>query len=62
MVYMLGNNMEAIALMKNQYLTEGSKHIDIYYYFICEVVRNGRRQVLHVLIANIVVDVMTKSL
>jgi hypothetical protein len=45
MVYKLGDNMGAIALMKNPHLNERSKHIDICYHFVRDLARNGRLQV-----------------
>jgi hypothetical protein len=44
-VYMLGDNMGAIALTKNPHLNEQSKHIDICYHFVRDLARNGRLQV-----------------
>jgi hypothetical protein len=62
MVHMLGDNMGAIALMKNLHLNEQSKHIDICYHFIHDLARNRRLEVLYVLTADMVADGMTKPL
>jgi hypothetical protein len=62
MVHMLGDNMGAIALMKNLYLNERSKHIDICYHFVCDLVRNRCLQVSYVLTADTVADGMTEPL
>jgi hypothetical protein len=62
MVYMLGDNMGAIALTKNLHLNEQSKHIDIYYHFMCDLARNGRLRVSYVPTTDMVADGMTKPL
>jgi hypothetical protein len=62
MVHMLGDNMGAIALMKNPHLNERSKHIDICYHFVFDLARNGHLQVSYVPTADMVADGMTKPL
>jgi hypothetical protein len=37
-VKLYGDNQGAIALTKNPHLHERSKHIDIFYHFICDLV------------------------
>jgi hypothetical protein len=62
MVYMLGDNMGAIALIKNLHLNERSKHIDICYHFVRDLARNGRLRVSYVPTTDMVADGMTKPL
>jgi hypothetical protein len=62
MVHILGDNMGAIALMKNPHLNERSKYIDICYHFVRDLARNGCLQVSYVPTANMVADGMTKPL
>jgi hypothetical protein len=62
MVYMLGDNMGALALTKNLHLNERSKHIDIYHHYVCDLAINGRLQVSYVPTADMVAEGMTKPL
>ncbi len=59
---MLGNNQGAIALIKNAYLNEWSKHIDICYHFIWDLVEKGDLRVNYIPTIEMVVDSMTKLL
>jgi hypothetical protein len=59
---MLGNNQGAIVLIENAYLNKWSKHINIYYYFIWDLVEKGDLRVDYIPTIEIVVDSMTKLL
>ena len=61
-VLMLGDNQGAIALTKNPHLHERSKHIDICYHFIRDLVEQGKLEVTYVPSADMVADGMTKPL
>ena len=59
---MLGDNQGALALTKNAYLNERSKYVDIYYYFIRDLVKKGELKVDYIPIAEIVANGITKPL
>jgi hypothetical protein len=59
---MLDNNQGAIALTKNAHLNEQSKHVDICYHFIQDLVEKGDLRVNYIPTVEIVVDSMTKPL
>ena len=59
---MLGDNQEALALIKNIYLNKRSKYVDIYYYFIRDLVEKGELKVDYIPIAKIVANGITKLL
>lgn len=61
-VHVLGDNQGAIALTKNPQLHERSKHIDICYHFIRDLVEQNRCKITFVPTANMVADGMTKPL
>lgn len=60
---MLFCDNEAITkYLKNEKLTKHNKHIDIKYFFVCEKVREGVIEVLHIDTGNMIADPFTKSL
>ena len=61
-VQMLGDNQGAIALTKNPHLHERSKHIDICYHFIRDLVEQGKLDIAYVPTTEMVADGMTKPL
>ena len=61
-VYMLGDNQGALALVKNPYLHECSKHIDICYHFIRDLAEKGKLDIAYVPIADMAADSITKPL
>ena len=46
---MYGNNQGALALVKNPYLYERSKHINISYYFIRDLAEKHRLEITYIL-------------
>ena len=61
-VQMIRDNQGAIALVKNPYLHERSKHIDICYHFVRDLAEQGKLEVIYILIFDIVADSITKPL
>ncbi len=61
-VHMMGDNQGAIALTENPHLHERSKHIDIAYHFIRDLVETQKAQVTYIPTAEMVADGMTKPL
>lgn len=61
-VQMFGDNQGALALVKNPYLHERSKHIDICYHFIRDLAENNKLQVHYIPTSQMVADGMTKPL
>jgi hypothetical protein len=59
---MLGDNQGAIALTKNPHLHERSKHIDVCYHYVRDLVERGKLDVAYVPTADMVADGMTKPL
>ncbi|CZS94184.1 uncharacterized protein RAG0_04240 [Rhynchosporium agropyri] len=57
-----GDNQGAIALTKNAYLNERSKHIDIAYHFVRDLAERGRLKVDYIPTDEMVADGMTKPL
>ena len=51
-----------ITLAKNLYLTKRSKHIDIIYYYICDLQEHKRASVLYVLTTEMAADGFSKPL
>jgi hypothetical protein len=62
MVQMYGDNQGALALVKNPHLHERSKHIDICYHFIRDLVEQGKLKVDYIPTYDMVADGMTKPL
>ncbi|TVY60796.1 Retrovirus-related Pol polyprotein from transposon TNT 1-94, partial [Lachnellula suecica] len=62
LVQMLRDNQGAIAFIENAHLNDRSKHVDICYYYIRDLVENGRCKVDYIPTNNIVADSMTKPL
>ena len=62
LVYMLGDNQGALALVKNPYLYERLKHINICHHYIRDLEEKGKLNINYILTSNIVVDGMTKPL
>ena len=56
------DNQGALALVKNPYLYERSKHIDIYYYYIRDLAKKGKLEITYISITNIPADKITKPL
>ena len=61
-VDMRGDNQGAMALVKNPYLHERSKHIDVAYHYIRDLAEKKRLEVTYVNTADMVADGMTKPL
>ena len=61
-VRMLADNQGAIALTKNLYLHERSRHIDIKYHYVRDLVEQGKLRIKYVPITKIVADRFTKPL
>ena len=59
---MLGDNQGALVLIKNAYLNERLKHVNIYYYFIRDLAEKGKLRVDYIPIAKIVANGITKLL
>ena len=59
---MLGNNQGTLVLIKNTYLNERSKYINICYYFIHDLIEKGELRVDYIPIAKIVANSITKPL
>ena len=62
MVSMLGDNQRALALTKNPHLYKRSKHIDVCYYYIQDLAKRGKLDVLYIPTTDIAADGMTKPL
>ncbi len=56
------DNQGAIVLVKNVYLYERSKHIDISYYYIRDLKEQKKIKIIYVLITDIVANGFTKPL
>ena len=59
---MLANNQGAIALAKNPHLYEQSRHIDISYYYIWDLVKQEKVKVKYIPIVKMTADSFTKPL
>ena len=59
---MYGNNQGALALVKNPYLYERLKYINISYYFIRDLVEKRRLEITYILTQDITADGITKPL
>ena len=57
-----GDNNGAISLVKNRQVSERSKHIDVAYYYIRDLHRQGRIDVNYIPIDDIIADGLTKPL
>ncbi|KAI0998711.1 hypothetical protein K3495_g9490 [Podosphaera aphanis] len=57
-----GDNQGAIALIKNPYLNERSKHIDIFYHHVRELRENNRISTQYVPTNEMIADGLTKPL
>jgi hypothetical protein len=58
---MLGDNQGVLALAKNPHLHETSKHIDICYHFIHDLMEKGKVVTSYIITVDIVAYVMTKT-
>jgi len=58
----LGDNQGAIALTKNPYLHERSKHIDICYHFIRDLVNKGDIDINYINTVEMIADELMKPL
>jgi len=61
-VDMCGDNQGALALVKNPHLHEWSKHIDVCYYYICDLAEKKRLEVEYVSTTEMPADGFTKPL
>jgi hypothetical protein len=61
-VQMLADNQGAIALAKNPHLHERSRHIDICYHYVRDLVQQGRVKIKYIPTAEMVADGFTKPL
>ena len=59
---MFRDNQGALALAKNLYLYERSKYINIYYYFIRDLIEKGKVDIKYINIVEMIVDGLTKLL
>jgi hypothetical protein len=59
---MRGDNQGAIALAKNPHLHERSRHIDISYHYIRDLVQKGRVKIDYIPTAEMIADGFTKPL
>jgi hypothetical protein len=62
MVSMLGDDQGALALTKNPHLYKRSKYINVYYYYIWDLAKRGKLDVLYISIIDIAANRMTKPL
>ena len=56
------NNAGSIDLSNNPWISDWSKHIDMAYYYIHELVDNGTLTLIHIPMADNLADVHTKAL
>jgi hypothetical protein len=61
-VRMRADNQGAIALTKNPHLHERSRHIDISYHYVRDLVQKGRVEINYIPTANMIADGFTKPL
>ncbi|KAI0991338.1 hypothetical protein K3495_g16849 [Podosphaera aphanis] len=61
-VQLMGDNQGAIALTKNPHLNDRSKHIDVCYHFIRDLIEQGLCRVDYVSTLDMIADGMTKPL
>jgi hypothetical protein len=61
-VRMLADNQGAIALTKNPYLHERSRHIDIKYHYVRDLVEQGKLRIKYIPTTKMVADGFTKPL
>jgi len=61
-VSVLGDNQGAIALTKNPHFHERSKHIDICYYFIRDLIDKGNIDINYINTVEMVTNELTKPL
>jgi hypothetical protein len=59
---MYGDNQGALALVKNPYLHERSKHIDISHHYIRDMAEKKRLEITYIPTADMIADGMTKPL
>ena len=59
---MLGDNQGALILIKNTYLNERLKHVNIYYHFIRDLTEKGELRVDYIPTTKIVANGITKLL
>ena len=56
------DNQGALALVKNPYLYEQSKHINVCYYYICDLAEKKKLEIKYVLITEMPANGLTKPL
>ena len=56
------DNQSTISLAKNQHSHGRTKHVDIKYHFICDMVQSGRIKLLYCPSENMLADMLTKGL
>ena len=57
-----GDNTGSLVLIKNLYLHEKFKYIDIYYYYTRDLAKQGRIRLKYISINNMIADGFTKLL
>jgi hypothetical protein len=61
-VYIIRDNQGALALVKNPYLYKQSKYINICYYYIRDLAKKSKLDIIYILIVDIATDRFTKPL
>src|SRR5260370_35619706 len=61
-VTMYSDNQGAIALTKNPHLYKRSKHIDICYHFIRDLVKKEKLKIIYIPTKDMIADSLTKTL
>lgn len=56
------NNQSAIHLTKDQMFQEKKKHIDVRYYFVCDIISKGNILIKKIGVVENPIDMMNKSL
>ena len=54
------DNQGALALVKNPYLYKRSKYIDIYYYYIRDLAKKGKLEIIYIPTINILANKIIK--
>ncbi len=59
---LINNNQATLALIKNAYINNRLKHIDITFYYVKDFYKNNCIRISFVRSANIIIDKLTKLL
>ena len=59
---MMADNKGVISLVKDNKFHVRTKHIDLWYHFVCEAIKKGRIQMKYILTLEHIVDIFTKAL